>query len=130
MRRYPKWIVLDDIADPISISIFLDLFRERSDIIHAHHYMHFTTFVACVIAKLTRTPVLFTHHGYRSRGRRFLRMKEKLIGGANMRMADRVLAPSRSAKQEILDLGVDEGKVLVAYLTVFLGRSDNFKALL
>ena len=81
VRRYPGIAILGDIADPWSILMLLtELQRLRADVVHCHHYMHFSSFIGTLIGMRRHFPVVITHHGMRSMGRRYLRAKQSLLG--------------------------------------------------
>lgn len=115
VRRYRARVILGDIADPWAPGMLLEILRERPHIIHCHHYMHFSSFVGCIVGKLIGVPIVISHHGLRSQGRRFLRLKEWLIGRSNIRWASAILLPSQAARQELDKLGAAEEKLRVIY---------------
>ncbi|MCE8427887.1 MAG: glycosyltransferase family 4 protein [Candidatus Methanoperedens sp.] len=81
------------------------LSKEKLDIIHAHEYGHFTTDIASLYSKVSKTPLVLTVHGYVIENK-ILGITKKLydrtIGLKTLKAANKIIAVSKRQKEDII----------------------------
>lgn len=93
------------------------------DVVHAHSYRHYGTYVGALLRKKRKTPFVLSPYGsagYES-SRRLLPLyiiQDLITRNYPLRYADRILANTRYEKDSLIDLGADPDKIDVVYREV------------
>ena len=122
VRRYDSWFsFLQYIITPRMISEFGSKFGNY-DVIHAHNYRSFQTYLGFVMAKIKRKPFVLNTHGGLLGYNNYLknwfvklpyRIYDALTLKSTAKRADAIIVSSYHEKKEALMYGVDEKKIYV-----------------
>jgi len=98
----------------------------NGDIIHAHGFGRFPTFLWWV-AKSKRKPFIITTHSDAGRQHLSKRIFDLIVRRLTIQNADAIIAVSRHEKNYLVRLGVEEGKVTVIPNGVNLNEMEKFR---
>jgi len=93
------------------------------DVVHAHSYRHYGTYVGALLRKKRNTPFVLSPYGSAGYGSSRKHMPLYLIQDFitrkyPLRYADRILANTRYEKDKLIDLGADPDKIDIIYREV------------
>jgi glycosyltransferase involved in cell wall biosynthesis len=81
-------------------------FRSGADVLHAHAFGYFPTWVGAVARRWRSTPLVVTTHADPGRGTTFSRPYHRLVALGTLRWADRIVVQSRVESEFLTGLGV------------------------
>jgi glycosyltransferase involved in cell wall biosynthesis len=103
----------------IPLGMFFSLMTKKFDLLHAHEYFHFTTFLSSLVSKLRKIPLIFTEHGYPEQvGTLKIALKtyDKFVLPFIISNCERIIVVSNFIKKELISkCRVSEDKVKVIY---------------
>lgn len=112
----------------IPLTMLFTLLNSDYDIIHAHEYFHFTTYISAIVSKINKKPFIFTEHGYPAQvgvSQILIKLFDRIALPRIVSSSKRIIAVSNFIKEEILNkFKISEDKVAVVYNGIFL---DSFK---
>lgn len=99
------------------------LSRGDYDVVHAHSYRHYGTYVGALLRKKRKTPFVLSPYGSAGYGssRRYMLLyliQDLLTRKYPLRYADRILVNTRYEKDKLVDFGADSDKINVIYREV------------
>jgi len=104
-------------GNPISLSALLWLIKRRYkyDIIHAHSHLFYSTLLCALLRRIGSSPLVITNHGLYSQTAQFRVNAIWLhtLGKFIYATADKVICLSEHDKKELVNLGIDESKIIV-----------------
>ena len=108
---------LEVLGNKISLDLFFKLIglMERHDVIHAHSHLFFSTNVAALLRRLRGKPLVITSHGLYSQtaSPMIQSMYMPTMGRWTLSSADRVICYTQVEKEQMMELGVPEKKIVV-----------------
>ena len=101
----------------ICINMLPKLFKNRYlfDVIHAHSHLFFSTNLCAIVRRFGSSPLIITNHGLRSPAiPSFIQeFYLKTVGRWTFNSADKILCYTQVMKQEMIELGVKEEKIVI-----------------
>jgi len=99
------------------------LSSDEYDVVHAHSYRHYGTYVGALLRKKRKTPFVLSPYGsvgYGSSRRLmpFYIIQDLITRNYPLRYADKILANTRYEKDSLIDFGADPEKIDVIYREV------------
>ena len=85
--------------------------NSRVDLLHAHAFGYFPTWVASATHRLRKVPLVITPHTDQGSGTPGSRTYARAVARATLSTADRVVAQSRREQLHLESLGVDPGRI-------------------
>lgn len=111
--------VLKVFGNPISISLFSELIRNRNsfDIIHAHSHLFFSTNICAFIKKMGSSPLVITNHGLISQTAPLCVSKVYIptIAKWTFKCADKIICYTEEDKLALEHLNIDSDKLVVIH---------------
>lgn len=106
----------------ISLKMLFDAMKENADIIHLHGYRNFQTDVGSLVSILNKIPSVITTHGT-VLGYEYLNLNlasrlpniiyDAIFFKFALRIAERIVATSRSEANELLKFGIPKNKIAI-----------------
>lgn len=90
-----------------------DALRARADLLHAHAFGYFPTWVGRIVRDLRRVPLVITPHSYEGRSGLLGRTYARAVTRATLERADRVVALTRLEADRLTRLGVEAERIRV-----------------
>ncbi len=117
-----------------SPSLYQNICEREFDLIHAHSYRHYGTYIGAVLGKKNKIPYIMSPYGsvgYEST--RSLKplywMQDLVTRKLPLKQAEKILANTNYEKNQIIRIGVEESKIDVVYREVntslFTNRCNN-----
>ena len=112
----------------INPTMFFALLKINVDLIHAHEYFHFTTFISALASKIKRIPFILTEHGYPEQvgvSRFLLELYHKIFLPQVISSSKKFIAVSNFIEEEVISkFNVSRKRVCVVYNGI---DSDQYK---
>jgi len=113
----------------ITPTMLFEMLKGNFDLIHAHEYFHFTTFIAALTSKAKNIPLILTEHGYPELvgvSKFLLKMYHVLILPHVIKQTKRFIAVSNFIKEEIIDkFSVSKEEINVVHNGIILDEYKN-----
>jgi glycosyltransferase involved in cell wall biosynthesis len=114
-----------------SPSLYQTLCEREFDLIHAHSYRHYGTYIGAVIGKKNKIPYIMSPYGsvgYEStRSLKSLYwMQDFVTRKLPLKQAEKILANTNYEKNQIIRIGVEESKIEVVYREVNTSLFKNW----
>jgi glycosyltransferase involved in cell wall biosynthesis len=108
----------------INPTMLFVLLKKDFDVIHAHEYFHFTTFISALAAKIKKIPFILTEHGYPEQfgaSNFLLKLYHRFCLPLIISSSKKVIAVSKSIKNEIISkFSISPEKMSVVYNAIDL----------
>jgi glycosyltransferase involved in cell wall biosynthesis len=119
----------------INPTMLLKLLKTDVDVIHAHEYCHFTTYMSVLAARIKKLPFILTEHGYPDQigiTKNLVRLYNKIILPQIVSKSKRIIAVSNFIKKELISrYNVPSEKISVVYNSIDLEdykiKDDTFR---
>lgn len=108
----------------IAPGLLVDGLSARADVIHAHAFGYFPTWVGALRRRLGRSPLVISPHADRGAGTPSSRRYARGVARGTLRAADRVVALTATERRLLVELGVDEHRLSVIPNGIDLGEFD------
>lgn len=112
-HRAVRWIGIPHGLGIAAPGMLVDAWRSRPDVVHAHAFGYFPTWVGRLIRATHRIPLVITPHSNEGTGTAASRLYASATAWATLRGADRVIALTRGEAQRLTRWGIEPGRVRV-----------------
>lgn len=97
----------------VAPSMIPNSLSSRSDLVHAHSYGYFATFVGALARKIRKIPLVITTHSDAGRPRLSKRLFDTIVPPITLWEAQRIIALTESEEKYLTSLGVPPGQIVV-----------------
>jgi glycosyltransferase involved in cell wall biosynthesis len=112
-HRAVRWVGLPRGLGIAAPGMFLDAWRSQPDVVHAHAFGYFPTWVGSFLRAAQRTPLVVTAHSNDGTGTGLSRLYASATSWATLRGADRVIALTPGEARRLAKWGIDPDRVRI-----------------
>lgn len=112
-HRAVRWVGLPHGLGIAAPGMLLDAWMSRPDVVHAHAFGYFPTWVGRVVRSARRTSLVITPHSHEGSGTALSRVFAAATTWATLRGADRVIALTRSEAGRLTRGGVESDRIRI-----------------
>ena len=112
-HRAIRWAGLPHGLGIAAPGMFVDAWRSPSDVVHAHAFGYFPTWVGRLLRATRRTPLVITPHSNDGTGTGLSRLYASATSWAVLRAADRVIALTHGEAERLATWGIERVRVRV-----------------
>ncbi len=102
-------------------------FSQSTDLIHAHAYGYFPTYVGALARRIRKVPLVITPHSNTGRSRAAKRIFDILVPTLTLRQAQRIIALTESEAEYLTVLGIPRQQIVVIPNGVNLAEFANIR---
>ena len=112
-HRAVRWVQLPHGLGIAAPGMFVDAWRSQPEVVHAHAFGYFPTWVGRLLRATRRTPLVITPHSHDGTGTVLSRLYASVTSWAVLRAADRVIALTRGEAERLAKWGIERDRVRV-----------------